>query len=140
MPIYKRLAAFGVSAVVVFIFAFVSLVSITQVGGVNIHDPKYYESKGPFTYTFGDWLREMLWFYTMVFPPLIIAATVAVFILYWLSCRSEPKTCDRAIKFAARAALVACLLVVGAGLVGGIIVYSRADENLHRLNTVGPPR
>jgi hypothetical protein len=137
---YKRLAAFSLSATVVFLCAVVVFFSILLGAGVNIHHPKYYESKGPFTYTFGDWLREMWWFFAVQFSPFIIGATATVFVLYWLVGRSETKTRSTALKSARRAAVVAFLVVSGAGLIGGIIMYSYADEKLDRLNTEGPPQ
>jgi uncharacterized BrkB/YihY/UPF0761 family membrane protein len=78
---------------------------ITHTQGVVIYDPKYYESKGPFSYTVNDWGKDMLLFLFNAFP-FILGTTAAVFGLYWWLNRSETPTKERAVPNAARAALV----------------------------------
>ncbi len=135
----KRIVAFLVSATGVSVCSLFLFVVIIQTQGVVIYNPKYYESKGPFSYTFHDWIREMLLFLFNVSPS-VLGTSAAIFGLYWWLNRTETRTKERTVSNAARAALVSFLFMFAVILISEIVIYTEAGRKIERLNKYGPPR
>jgi cytochrome bd-type quinol oxidase subunit 2 len=135
----KRVIAFLISAAGVSVCSLALFAVIIQTQGVVIYDPKYHDSKGPFSYTFHDWISEMLLFLPTV-CPFIFGITAAVFGLYWWLNRSETQTKERAVSNAAHAALVSFSFLFATFSVGEVLIYTESSKRIERLNKYGPPR
>ena len=107
--------------------------------GVVIYDPKYYESKGPFSYTLHDWLGDMFTFF-LTASPFILGTIAVVFGLYWWSNRTEADSRIQPVMSAMRAAFISLVFITTIIFIGEVVVYNQANEKIARLNKVGPPK
>ena len=64
----KRAVALIVSSAIVLFCSLMLFMTVLFTQGVVIYDPKYYEGKGPFSYTLHDWLADMFAFFLTASP------------------------------------------------------------------------